>query len=459
MPSEPFGRREPSGSGVSQMLIRGKDFLRPISAMRFLLFLFLVPAAAAQSMPRIQFSHTPENLRGASAVSRQIAWASGAHGTYLRTTDGGRTWAPAEVPDASTLDFRAVVAFSASEAFLMSAGPGDQSRIYHTTDAGQHWQLEFTNANPKGFFDSMAFWNPTHGIVLGDPVPDENGKLHFELLETDDGQTWHQIPPAQLPQAVEGEGAFAASNTCIAILRSPGSVTESFSANPVPNQSSAGASERARTSSIPPEQTWRSSAAAPPTPTTGAAASAPDANLWFATGGKAARVFHSPDGGKTWEVFDTPILHGRDSTGIFSIAFRDALHGVIAGGDYKRPKDDGPNLAFTEDGGKTWTLSDISPQAYFSAVAYDARFNQEAKQQAAAQQAAEKTGKKIWVKPTAPQRLFVVGEDFVFDFRPPHDPRRLSGSRRQPVAFNAVSPYPEGGAFIVGPKGVIVFFP
>jgi photosystem II stability/assembly factor-like uncharacterized protein len=126
---------------------------------------------------------------------------------------------------------------------------------------------------------------------------------------------------------MEGEGAFAASNTCIAIVRS-----------------------------------------------------ASDSNAWFATGGKTARVFHSADRGHSWEVFDTPRVHGADSAGIFSIAFRDARHGVIAGGDYKRPKDDGPNLAVTEDGGKTWTLSGLHPLAYFSAVAYDRRVNDRAVQ-------------------------------------------------------------------------------
>src|SRR6202166_3296182 len=138
------------------------------------LVLLTVATAWGQSVPRVQFSHTTESLRGVSAVSRQIAWASGTHGTYLRTTDG-RLWIPAQVPGAESLDFRAVVAFSADEAFLMSAGPGDQSRIYHTTDAGRHWQLQFTNRNPKGFFDSMVFWDPTHGIVLGDPIPDQTG--------------------------------------------------------------------------------------------------------------------------------------------------------------------------------------------------------------------------------------------------------------------------------------------
>src|SRR5438105_10622261 len=184
--------------------------------MRLLYLLLLATTAVAQG-PRVQTSHTTENLRGVSAVSRQVAWASGTHGTYLRTTDGGRTWSPGQVPDATTLDFRAVVAFSANEAFLMSAGPGDQSRIYHTADAGQHWQLQFTNSDPKGFFDSMVFWDPKHGIILGDPIPDEKGKPKFELLTTEDGESWHAVPLSQLPEALEGEGAFAASNSCIAL--------------------------------------------------------------------------------------------------------------------------------------------------------------------------------------------------------------------------------------------------
>ena len=91
-----------------------------------------------------------------------------------------------------------------------------------------------------------------------------------------------------------------------------------------------------------------------------------DRNIWFATGGKIARVFHSADRGQSWQVYETPMVHGPDSAGIFSIAFRDATHGVIAGGDYKRPKDDGPNLAFTEDGGKNLdALATASARLFF----------------------------------------------------------------------------------------------
>ena len=382
--------------------------------MRTLLTLVLSATALAQPAPQTQTSHTTESLRGVSAVSRNIAWASGTHGTYLRTTDAGRTWIPAQVPGAESLDFRAVVAFSATEAFLMSAGPGGQSRIYHTADAGQHWQLQFTNTNPKAFFDSLVFWDPTHGIVLGDPIPDETGKLKFELLLTSDGQTWTPIPPSQLPPAMEGEAAFAASNTCLAIL-----------------------SDR--------EGHDFSRAVSGPKKLGASAPEGNDSNIWFATGGKLARVFHSPDRGQTWHVFDTPILHGPDSAGIFSIAFRDSTHGVIAGGDYKHPDHDGPNLAFTSDAGKTWTLSQIHPQAYFSAVAFDHRSkNPKAKDLGENQ---------------AHPRLFIVAPKFIFDFRPPQDPTRISPRKKSDSQFNAVSPYPSGGALIVGPKGTIATVP
>src|ERR1700683_4519231 len=119
--------------------------------MRCLPLVVLVVANAwAQSGPRVQFSQTNESLRGVSAVSRQVAWASGTHGTYLRTLDGGRPGGAGQVPAGGALDFRGVVAFSSDEAFLMSAGPGEQSRIYHSSDSGRHWQLQFDKPDLKG---------------------------------------------------------------------------------------------------------------------------------------------------------------------------------------------------------------------------------------------------------------------------------------------------------------------
>jgi photosystem II stability/assembly factor-like uncharacterized protein len=344
--------------------------------MRLYIFIFLATSLLAQT---IQNSRTTENLRGLSTPAPNIAWASGTHGTYLRTTDGGATWLPAQVPGAESLDFRDVEAFSADLAYLLAAGPGTQSRIYKTMDAGGTWSLQFTNKDPKGFFDCMAFWNPNHGIAVGDPV---NGK--FILISTEDGgKHWKPIPPDRLPPANAGEGAFAASGTCIAVHGKK--------------------------------------------------------NTWFATGGKSARVFHSTDAGKTWTVADTPIVHGADSAGIFSIAFRDSNHGVIAGGDYQHPEKDGPNLAFTSDGGRTWSLAPISPQWYFSAVAYAP--------------ACMRTGASPVQAKQSPA-IFVLGTAHAAC----SDPAATKWQKIWDLNLNALSTSPSGDVFAVGPKGLIVHF-
>jgi len=333
---------------------------------------FLATNLIAQN-PTPQKSNTTENLRGISTPTNQAAWASGTHGTYLRTTNAADSWQPAQVPGAEALDFRDVEAFSPDFAYLLSAGPGDQSRIYKTTDGGKNWTLQFTNRDPKGFFDCMAFWDRDHGIAVGDPVAGNSGKLSFEVIATEDGgKNWK--PLDSLPPAVEGEGAFAASGSCITVQG--------------------------------------------------------DSNVWFATGGKLARVFRSTNAGKAWTVSDTPIIHGPDSAGIFSIAFRDATHGVIAGGDYKHPDQDSPNLAFTNDGGLTWKLSPVSPQSYFSAVAF-------------AHPGSTGSG------------LLAVGST-----RSAYadDLTKKSWQKTWDLNLNALSLSPNGNAIAVGPKGLIVNF-
>jgi photosystem II stability/assembly factor-like uncharacterized protein len=257
---------------------------------------------------KAQNSGTDVQLRGISAVSDKVAWASGAKGTVLRTIDAGATWQKLEIVGAEALDFRDIRAFDQNTAFVLSIGPGDQSRIYRTADGGRIWQRQFTNADPKAFYDCFAFWDSTHGIALSDSV---DGK--FPLIATTDGATWNPITVKKMPSALPNEGAFAASGTCIA----------TFGKN----------------------------------------------DVWFSTGGPAARVFHSADRGQTWTVTETPIIHGAVTQGIFSLAFWSAKDGVAMGGDYKDPAKHERVAAFTHDGGKTWTLAAHPPSGYRSAVA------------------------------------------------------------------------------------------
>jgi photosystem II stability/assembly factor-like uncharacterized protein len=264
----------------------------------------------ARAQWQTQAVDTKADFRGLCVVSPKVAWVSGTKGTYARTTDGGKTWSVGTVPGAETLDFRDVEAFGERTAYLLSAGPGDASRIYKTVDGGKSWAMQFKSADPEAFFDALAFWDEQNGIALGDPV-----KGVFQLLITaDGGAQWKPLAARTLPLALSGEGAFAASGTCL--------VTHG------------------------------------------------ERDVWFATGGaKAARVFHSKDRGQTWEVSETPIVAGAESAGIFSIAFRDKLHGMIVGGDYRKPNDSGVTAATTSDGGKTWTPLD-KRLPYCSAVAW-----------------------------------------------------------------------------------------
>ena len=335
--------------------------------MRIALALLLLAVTTQAQNFTPQQSHTKSDLRGISAVSTSVAWASGTKGTFLRTTDGGQTWTPAIVPGAELLDFRDIEAFNENEAYLMAAGPGATSRLYKTNDAGAHWTLQLKNEAPAGFYDCMTFWDDKHGILLGDSIEGE-----FQLFATDDGEHWHQLPTNKLPSSLEGEGAFAASGTCIT--------------------------------------------------------SQGESNVWFGTGGKAARVFHSADRGQTWQVTETPIVHGADSTGIFSIAFRDAKNGMIAGGDYQLPKKDGRNLAFTDDGGETWKLSVLKPQFYFSAATF--------------------TQQGVVLAGTAGVTAFSI------DDLTSASPKALSPTST--LNLNAISVAKDGAIFAVGPKGLIV---
>src|SRR5579863_5724378 len=91
--------------------------------------MLLLGTSIGQAQWQSQSSGTTARLRGLSVVDEQTAWVTGQAGTCLRTTDGGTTWIVRPIPDTSTLDFRDVHGFDAQTAAVLSAGPGDLSRI------------------------------------------------------------------------------------------------------------------------------------------------------------------------------------------------------------------------------------------------------------------------------------------------------------------------------------------
>src|SRR4026209_1123139 len=148
----------------------------------------------------VQNSGVTVRLRGVSAVSERVAWASGAGSTVLRTIDGGTTWQKLTVTS-DALDFRDIDAVDAQTAYVLAIGNGPASRIYKTTDAGKTWTMQFRNEDPKVFLDAMSFWDANNGIVFGDSV---DGQLYI-MTTKDGGRTWSRVPTANLPPALEGE--------------------------------------------------------------------------------------------------------------------------------------------------------------------------------------------------------------------------------------------------------------
>ena len=274
--------------------------------------LLFVCAADARAQWVAQESGTTVRLRGVSAVNGRVAWASGAGGTYARTTDGGRTWLAGQVPGAAELDFRDVDAFDADTAYLLAIGPGERSRIYKTTDGGSTWALQFQNRRAAAFYDCMSFWDKSRGLAMSDPV---DGR--FLVVRTEDGgQTWKESEATGMPGALQGEGGFAASGTCVA----------------------AGGKSDA----------------------------------WFGTGGPSGpRVFRSIDGGQTWAASPAPLASGKEA-GVFSLSFWDGLRGAAVGGDYTKEKGAEGNAALTLDGGRTWQAVGTAgrPRGYRSGVAH-----------------------------------------------------------------------------------------
>jgi len=171
-----------------------------------LCILLLANIAGAQTITVLQQGKAT-SIRGLSVVDDSIAWISGSKGTVALTRNGGKTWDWQQVKGFEKADFRDIEAFSDKEAIIMSSGT--PALILKTIDGGANWQVKYQNTDTAYFFDAMDFANPKHGLVLGDPI-----KGKFVLMETlDGGETWNSF--ANLPDALPGEAAFAASGTCL----------------------------------------------------------------------------------------------------------------------------------------------------------------------------------------------------------------------------------------------------
>lgn len=194
--------------------------------------------------------------------------------------------------DGIKMEFRSI-AQTTNSIFVVNVG--NPALLYKFSKDLNKKELVYEEKNDKVFYDSMQFWNDSEGIAIGDPIE----SCMCIIITRDGGKTWNKVPCDKLPKIEDGEAAFAASNTNIVIK---GNLT------------------------------------------------------WVVSGGKKSRVFFSSDKGKSWKVYDTPIVQGEAMTGIFTADFYDSKIGFVAGGNYDKLNQNFQNKAITKDGGKTWKL-------------------------------------------------------------------------------------------------------
>jgi photosystem II stability/assembly factor-like uncharacterized protein len=196
------------------------------------------------------------------------------------------------INDTLKMEFRSI-AQTSNDVFILTVG--NPAVLYKFSKTSNDKKIVYQENNPKVFYDSMRFYDDKNGIAIGDPT--ENC---LSIITTEDGgNTWQKLSCNNAPKIVDGEAAFAASNTNIVIKNN---------------------------------------------------------KTWVVSGGKKSRVFISDNKGKTFKTIETPIIQGEAMTGIFTADFYDDKNGIIAGGNYEKPNQNFGNKAITKNGGKTWKL-------------------------------------------------------------------------------------------------------
>lgn len=241
--------------------------------------------------PEIILEDDSLSVRAIEIIGKNLAFA-GNNGTYGLYNSENDTWKTnVQKFDTISPEFRAV-ASTTNDFFMLSIG--NPALLFKTGNSGK-MELVYKEENEKVFYDAMAFWNNEEGIAMGDPT---DGCISI-IITRNGGKSWSKVNCEFLPEAAEGEAAFAASNSNIAIQGD---------------------------------------------------------KAWIITGGVKSRILFSPDKGKTWEIFDTPLTQGKPTTGGYSLDFYDGKNGIIIGGDYTNPEGNSGNKAVTRDGGRTWKL-------------------------------------------------------------------------------------------------------
>lgn len=246
------------------------------------------------------------SIRALEVENDSTCWFAGSKNKFGYTNDYGKTWKENVIKyDTFNLEFRSI-SVTTSSIFILSVG--SPALLFKIDKKTLNYKLVYKETNEKAFYDSMQFWDDENGIAVGDPT----ANCMSIVLTKDGGKSWKKIACENLPLAVEGEAAFAASNTNISLV---------------------------------------------------------DQKAFIATGGKEANILVGTDYGKSWKKYKTPIIQGEKMTGIFSLDNLSMDTAIIAGGDWSAKQKIENTMAITKDGGNSWQLIENNP-GYISCVQF-----------------------------------------------------------------------------------------
>jgi hypothetical protein len=257
--------------------------------------LLLSKGLRAQSIFGIDVVYQDSTLsfRGLSVVDSKVFWVSGTKGTVVKSLDGGLTFKTFKVSDCANCDFRDIEAFDANIAIIMSSG--EVAKIYKTTDGGITWKQVMHDTTKHSFLDGMSFQkNNQVGYVYGDPTSKTTTEQSFfALYETkDQGNTWKKIKIKKENLAL-GEASFASSGTGIQAINGQ--------------------------------------------------------SLAIVSGGKESHIYLLDKKLKNIIKLNPPIIQGKETTGINSMAISpDGNKMIIVGGDFNDKNASKDNIVILE---------------------------------------------------------------------------------------------------------------
>jgi photosystem II stability/assembly factor-like uncharacterized protein len=295
--------------------------MRYLACLLFILFISCKETLETQREPftsvqSVQVFNDSTSIRAIEVSEEELVFAgsNGVYGYFTFNNSTDPSYPEIGLKNSGKIDFLdtkpsfRAIAITANYIFMLSIA---QPALLYKYDKSSHKTDLVYIENTEGvFYDSLTFWNDQEGIGMGDPL---EGCLSI-IVTRDGGNNWSKISCDDLPKTTDGEAAFAASDTNISVFED---------------------------------------------------------HTWIITGGKKSRVLYSPDKGTTWQLFDTPLVQGGETTGGYSIDFYDDKNGVIYGGDYLNTDQNDANIAMTKDGGRTWGLVGVNlNQGYKSCVQY-----------------------------------------------------------------------------------------